>query len=130
MNDPSQRFSLAVEGDKPELPPVPPEASDQALPLEERVVAVLKTIYDPEIPLDIYSLGLIYGLDVSPEGNVQVRMTLTAPACPVAGSLPGEIENKIKSIPGVTAAKVELVWDPPWDKSRLSDEAALQLGLF
>jgi FeS assembly SUF system protein len=130
MTDPSQRFSLAVEGDKPEAPSLPPAALDSAVPLEERVVAVLKTIYDPELPLDIYSLGLIYGLDVSPEGSVQVRMTLTAPACPVAGSLPGEIENKIKSIPGVTAAKVELVWDPPWDKSRLSEEAALQLGLF
>jgi FeS assembly SUF system protein len=130
MTDPSQRFSLAVDGDKPEVPPVPPEASDPKVPLEDRVVAVLKTVYDPELPLDIYSLGLIYGLDVSPEGNVQVRRTLTAPACPVAGSLPGEIESKIKAIPGVTAAKVELVWDPPWDKSRLSEEAALQLGLF
>jgi FeS assembly SUF system protein len=130
MTDPSQRLSLAVEGDKPATPPLPPEAADSSLPLEDRVVAVLKTIYDPELPLDIYSLGLIYGLDVSPDGNVQVRMTLTAPACPVAGSLPGEIESKLKSIPGVTAAKVELVWDPPWDKSRLSEEAALQLGLF
>lgn len=96
--------------------------------LEEKVIDALRTCYDPEIPINIYDLGLIYGLDVN-GGAVAIRMTLTAPNCPVAGSLPGEVERKVRRVPGVTEAKVELVWDPPWDRTRLSPAAKLQLGL-
>jgi FeS assembly SUF system protein len=105
---------------------VAPEGED----LRERVVNVLCTCYDPEIPVNIYELGLVYDLDVSPEGAVAIRMTLTSPACPVAGSLPGDVEAKVRSVPGVTGVKVELVWEPPWDQSRMSEAAMLQLGLF
>jgi FeS assembly SUF system protein len=96
--------------------------------LEDKVIDALKTCYDPEIPINIYDLGLIYELKVE-DGAVLVRMTLTAPNCPVAGSLPGEVERKVRAVPGVSDAKVELVWEPPWDRSRLSPAAMLQLGL-
>ena len=99
-------------------------------PLREAIVAALKTCYDPEIPVDIYELGLVYGIDVEEGGRATVRMTLTSPACPVAGSLPGEVEQRVRAVPGVTAAAVELVWDPPWDKEMMSDEAKLRLGFF
>lgn len=99
-------------------------------PLREAIVAALKTCYDPEIPVDIYELGLVYGVDVDEGGRATVRMTLTSPACPVAGSLPGEVEQKVRGVPGVTAAAVELVWDPPWDKEMMTDEAKLRLGFF
>lgn len=98
--------------------------------LEEKVVDVIKTIYDPEIPVNIYELGLIYDIAISLEKAVTVKMTLTAPGCPVAGTLPGEVETKIEQIPEVASAKVELVWDPPWDKSRMSETALLELGLL
>jgi FeS assembly SUF system protein len=94
------------------------------------VVAVLRTVFDPEIPVNIHELGLIYDLKVSPEGSVAIRMTLTSPACPVAGALPEEVRQKVAAVPGVKDAKVELVWDPPWDMSRMSEAAQLQLGLF
>lgn len=121
------RFHLPVMGERPDpaAPAVPADA-----PLSERVVATLKAIYDPELPVDIYDLGLIYDLAVSPEGAVAIRMTLTAPACPVAGAIVSEVEQKVAAVPGVTSARVELVWDPPWDKSRMSEAAALQLGLW
>jgi FeS assembly SUF system protein len=98
--------------------------------LERRVVEALRTCYDPEIPANIYELGLIYALKVDPSGAVSVQMTLTAPNCPVAGSLPAEVKRKIQAVAGVTDAQVELVWDPPWDRSRLSQAALVQLGLF
>lgn len=98
--------------------------------LQDKVVAVLKSCYDPEIPVNIHELGLIYGVDVTGTGSVNVRMTLTSPACPVAGSLPPEIEAKVKAIPGVSAAKVEVVWDPIWTPERMSEAARLQLGIF
>lgn len=98
--------------------------------LENAVVEVLQTIYDPEIPVNIYELGLIYDLDVQPSGHVHIQMTLTAPACPVAGTLPGEIQAKVAGVPGVTEAEVELVWEPAWDPSRMSEAARLQLGMF
>lgn len=98
--------------------------------LEERVVEVLKSCYDPEIPVDIWELGLIYSVDVQPDGAVAIRMTLTSPACPVAGSLPGEVEMKIRGVEGVRSVIVELVWDPPWDRDRLSEVARLRLGFF
>jgi len=98
--------------------------------LERDVVNALKTCYDPEIPVDIYELGLIYAVEVDPEGRVAVRMTLTSPACPVAGSLPGEVESKLRQVPGVTEARVELVWDPPWDREMMSETAKITLGFF
>ncbi len=97
--------------------------------LRQRVLAVLKTIRDPEIPLNIHDLGLIYALDVDATGAVAVRMTLTTPACPVAAGLPAQVEKRIRELPGVSNVRVELVWDPPWSKERLSEAARLQLGL-
>jgi FeS assembly SUF system protein len=97
--------------------------------LRPRVLEALKTIRDPEIPLNIYDLGLIYGLEVDPAGAVHVRMTLTTPACPVAAGLPAQVEKRIRELPGVSGVRVELVWDPPWTKERLSEAARLQLGL-
>jgi FeS assembly SUF system protein len=98
--------------------------------LEERVVAALHSVYDPEIPVDIYELGLIYDLKVDASGAVAIRMTLTSPGCPVAGSLPGEVRSKVEAVAGVTSATVDLVWEPPWDKERMSEAAALTLGMF
>ncbi|MGC2341675.1 MAG: SUF system Fe-S cluster assembly protein [Methyloceanibacter sp.] len=98
--------------------------------LKDDLVAALKTVFDPEIPVDIYELGLIYRLDVDPERNIEVDMTLTAPGCPVAGDMPGWVENAVSSVPGVGQVKVNLVFDPPWDPSRMSDEARLALNMF
>ena len=98
--------------------------------LQERVVEVLKTCFDPEIPVNIYELGLIYSVQVDPPGAVSVRMTLTSPMCPVAGSLPPEVEAKIRGIAGVSDATVEVVWQPPWSPAMMSDAAKLQLNLF
>ena len=98
--------------------------------LRERVEAVLHTIYDPEIPVSIYELGLIYDLTVSDTGVVDIKMTLTAPNCPAAGMMPAEVEAKVCAVDGVTSASVELVWEPPWDKSRMSEAAQLELGLL
>jgi FeS assembly SUF system protein len=97
--------------------------------LEQKIVEVLKTCYDPEIPVDIYELGLIYSIDVTPDNVANVKMTLTAPACPVAGSLPGEVEAKVKGVPGLADAKVELVWDPPWRPDMMSKVARVFLGM-
>lgn len=94
------------------------------------IIAALKTVYDPEIPTDIYELGLIYRIDVGDEREVEIDMTLTAPGCPVAGEMPGWVEDAVSSIPGVNAVKVNLVFDPPWDMSRMSDEARLEIGMF
>lgn len=98
--------------------------------LRGRVEAALQTVYDPEIPVNIYELGLIYSLDVSDKGEVDIRMTLTAPNCPAAGMMPAEVEAKVCAVDGVTSANVELVWDPPWDKSRMSEAARLELGFM
>jgi FeS assembly SUF system protein len=97
--------------------------------LEEQIVAALKTCYDPEIPVDIYELGLIYGIDVDPAGAVTLRMTLTSPMCPAAESLPPEVQRKIEAIPGVTSAKLDLVWEPIWTMDRMSEAARLKLGM-
>ena len=98
-------------------------------PVEGKVVQVLRTIYDPEIPVNIYDLGLIYEINVDPESRVNVRMTLTAPGCPVAGSLPPEVERKIENIPEVKSAAVELVWEPTWTREMMSEVARLELGM-
>ena len=98
--------------------------------LYEAVIAALKEIFDPEIPVNIYDLGLIYGVEISPEGAAVVTMTLTTPHCPVAESMPGEVELRVSSVPGVRDAEVNLVWDPPWDPAKMSDEARLELGML
>ncbi|MCX7676352.1 MAG: SUF system Fe-S cluster assembly protein [Alteraurantiacibacter sp.] len=98
--------------------------------LYEAVIAALKDIHDPEIPVNIYDLGLIYGVDITADGDVAITMTLTTPHCPVAESMPGEIELRIGAIPGVRDALVTVTWDPPWDASKMSDEARLELGML
>ena len=98
--------------------------------LEGQVIAALRTVYDPEIPVNIYEMGLIYDLNVEPCGRVQIKMTLTSPGCPVAGTLPGEVRDKVESVPGVAGAEVEVVWDPVWNPSMMSEAARLQLGMF
>ena len=106
--------------------------SDEPNPLEkirERVIAEIHTCYDPEIPVDIWELGLIYELDVKQGGAVAVKMTLTSPMCPVAEILPPEVEAKIRAVPGVSDVSLELVWDPPWNPSRMSEAARLELGM-
>lgn len=103
---------------------------DEKKELEDKIVEVIKTIFDPEIPVDIYELGLIYEINVDDNKEVKVVMTLTSPSCPVAESLPVEVEDKVKTVEGVTAAKVELTFDPPWDKDMMSDEAQFELGFI
>ena len=98
--------------------------------LRDKVIEAIRTCYDPEIPVNIYDLGLIYDTKVEPTGEVNVKMTLTAPGCPAARILPGEVEDKIRRVPLVKDVKVEVVWDPPWDKSKMSEAALLQLGLM
>jgi FeS assembly SUF system protein len=116
-------FVLESEGAQGPAP-VPPEV------LRTHIVDALRTVHDPEIPLNIYDLGLIYELGVSEGGDAHVQMTLTAPGCPVAGSLVKEVHEKLVGVPGVRHAKTELVWDPPWTRDRMSDAAKLELGLF
>jgi FeS assembly SUF system protein len=99
-------------------------------PLRADIVAALKTVYDPEIPADIYELGLIYEVDVDEERNVAIKMTLTAPGCPVAGEMPKWVENAVNAVPGVNNTSVTMTFDPPWDMSRMSDEARLALNMF
>jgi FeS assembly SUF system protein len=98
--------------------------------ITDQLVDKLKTVYDPEIPVDIYELGLVYKVDLSDEKDVVVEMTLTAPGCPVAGDMPGWVEEAVMSVPGIRSCVVNLVFDPPWDPSRMSDEAKLQLNMF
>ena len=98
--------------------------------LEDRIVQIMKTIYDPEIPVDIFELGLIYEVKVEEDNHVFIDMTLTSPNCPVAESLPKEVEDKVASVDGVTSAKVKIVFDPPWDKDMMSEEAKLELGFL
>jgi FeS assembly SUF system protein len=97
--------------------------------LKDQVIAALRKVYDPEMPVNIYELGLIYDLSVDAEGCASVRMTLTAPNCPVAGTLPGEVERAVRAVPGITGVKLELTFDPPWSKDRMSEAAKLALGI-
>lgn len=106
--------------------PLTPEKLEEIRTL---VIETLKTVYDPEIPVDIYELGLVYNIDVSPEGKVDIRMTLTSPGCPVAESLPREVELKTASIEGVSEVRIDLVWEPPWTLDRMSEAARLELNL-
>ena len=98
--------------------------------LRENLIAALRTIYDPEIPVNIYDLGLIYALNITPEGRVNIDMTLTAPACPVAGTFPATVEARLMNVPGVNEVHVTLVWEPAWDMERIPDEVKLELGLL
>src|SRR4051795_4995937 len=116
-----------VQAAPPTASGLPPEELDR---LTDDIVAALKTVYDPEIPADIYELGLIYRVDVDDERNVAVDMTLTAPGCPVAGEMPVWVENAVASVPGVKAVTVNMVFDPPWDQSRMSDEARVALDMW
>lgn len=133
----TQRLPLPMDGPAlpdpgPPAPPAPlaePLTQAQIVELKARLVQELHTCFDPEIPVNIYELGLIYDLTIAPTGEVHVRMTLTTPMCPAAGSLPGEVESKLRAIKPVTGVKVELIWDPPWNKDRMSEAAKLQLGI-
>ncbi|TGX54945.1 SUF system Fe-S cluster assembly protein [Sphingomonas gei] len=111
---------------KPEAHP----AGEPGGELYEAVITALKEIYDPEIPVNIYDLGLIYGVDISADGHAAVQMTLTTPHCPVAESMPGEVELRVGSVPGIGHAEVNLVWDPPWDPQKMTDDAKLELGML
>ncbi|HEX9946298.1 MAG TPA: SUF system Fe-S cluster assembly protein [Allosphingosinicella sp.] len=119
-----------LEGFLAKQSPAEPPAGASAGELYEAVIDALKEIYDPEIPVNIYDLGLIYDVEITPEHHAMVKMTLTTPHCPVAESMPGEVELRVGSVPGVGHAEVELVWDPPWDPQRMSDEAKLELGML
>ena len=99
-------------------------------PLRDRVVEALKTVFDPEIPVDIYELGLIYHCNIDDAGNVAIEMTLTAPGCPVAGDMPGQVQQVVQSVPGVASVSVELVWEPAWSPALMSDEAKMALDMF
>jgi len=98
--------------------------------LEEKIIQALKTCYDPEIPVDIFELGLIYEIRIDNDANVKINMTLTSPMCPVAGTLPPEVQGKIASVPGVKSVKVNIVWNPPWDKDMMSEVAKVELGFL
>ena len=119
------------EASEPENPQqeLPGPEDRELTPLEEDIRLVLKSVYDPEVPVDIYDLGLVYNFSVNCEGKVDVKMTLTSPACPVAGTLPIEVESKIKDIDGVTQCNVDLVWDPPWNPGMMTEAAKLKLNL-
>lgn len=119
------RFQGRAAGHQSGQPELPPDAS-----LEERVIAALRGVFDPEIPVNIYDLGLVYALNISPDNVVDIKMTLTAPGCPVAGSLPEQVECAVRAVAGVSEAHVELVWDPPWSPERMSEAARLELGLL
>lgn len=136
------RQPLPVENEHPDLgppPAAPPPAPKPplAVPLtiaqieqvKERIVQALYKCFDPEIPVNIYELGLIYDITIAPDGAVKINMTLTSPGCPVAGSLPGDVQRRVLAVESVTSAKVDVVWDPPWTPSRMSEAAKLQLGI-
>ena len=110
--------------------PKPVSSGEPGGALYEAVIEALKDIYDPEIPVNIYDLGLIYGVEATEDGDVAVTMTLTTPHCPVAESMPGEVETRVGEVEGVASAEVALVWDPPWDPQKMSDEAKLELGML
>ena len=136
MDDVTNRQPETVAGNSGEGPANAPNKNSTALDeagikaVEEKVIEAIKTCYDPEIPVNIYDLGLIYEVKVESSAEVEVNMTLTSPACPSAMSLPGEVEDKIRVLPEVKDVRVQVVWDPPWDTSRMSGAARLQLGMM
>ena len=120
---------------EPERPSEPAASAgnsrrDNQVTLRQAIGEVLKTVFDPEIPVDIYELGLIYGVQVDESGAAKIRMTLTTPMCPAAEELPPEVESKARSVEGVTSVRIDLVWDPPWDPSKMSEAARLELGMI
>jgi len=117
----------AVAENAPDMSAIP---ADELARMTDDIVAAMKTVYDPEIPVDIYELGLIYKVDIDDDRNVAIEMTLTAPGCPVAGDMPGWVENAVSTVAGVKNVKVEIVFDPPWDHSRMSDEARVALNMW
>ena len=117
-----------MDGSTEGAPLIPASSEDH--PLFDSIVEALRTVHDPEIPVNIYDLGLIYVVEIGAEGDVEIRMTLTAPGCPVAGEMPGWVADAVEPIPGVRTVNVELVWEPPWGMDRLSDEARLELGFM
>ena len=131
MTDAPARDVIDTTGGAPapagEASAIPPEELER---LTDELIAALKTVFDPEIPVDIYELGLIYKVDVSDDRDVLVEMTLTAPGCPVAGDMPGWVQEAVVKVDGVRACHVDLTFDPPWDPSKMSDEAKLQLNMF
>jgi len=119
-----------AESSAPQNPAEPGPKTQDVEALREKIVDVLRSIYDPEIPVNIYEIGLIYSVDIDPANAVNIRMTLTSPACPAAGTLPGEVEDKARRVEGVTDVKVDLVWDPTWSPAMMSETAKLQLGML
>jgi FeS assembly SUF system protein len=131
MTEESKASAEPVPPPEPQADGAPgPTATVDTAAIEKEIIARIKTVYDPEIPVDIWEMGLIYSIEVSPAGEAKVQMTLTAPACPSAEELPSMVETRVASVPGVTKAKVEVVWDPPWDKDRMSEAAKLRLGFL
>lgn len=126
----TEALTAPVPSASVEPPPVGPLDPEQTAALQAKIVDVIKTVYDPEIPVDIYELGLIYEIIVDAERRVLIKMTLTSPACPSAQQIPSEVRFKVKAIPEVTDAWVEIVWEPPWSKDRMSEAAKLTLGFF
>ncbi len=121
------QIETAVTENRPNPSAIPPEELDR---MTDDIVAALKTVYDPEIPVDIYELGLIYTVDIDDDRNVKIDMTLTAPGCPVAGEMPVWVENAVSTVAGVAHTKVNIVFDPPWDQSRMSDEARVAMNMW
>ncbi|SLN44258.1 hypothetical protein AQS8620_01771 [Aquimixticola soesokkakensis] len=117
-----------VEGPVEGTPLIKPSSTDN--PLHEAIVEACRTVYDPEIPVNIFDLGLVYTIEISPESEVRVIMTLTAPGCPVAGEMPGWVSDAVEAVPGVKQVDVELTWNPPWGMDMMSDEARLELGFM
>ena len=121
---------MTTEPEKKEEAVAAPMDPEKRKELEEKIVKVLKTCFDPEIPVDIYELGLIYDIGVKSEDRVHIKMTLTSPMCPVAESLPPDVERKVKTLPEINTAKVDVVWDPPWAPTMMSEAAKLQLNMM
>jgi len=123
-------MSAEAQKQTPAPEPRPDLTPEQIEALRPRIVDAIRTVYDPEIPVNIYELGLIYDLDIDPKGNVAIRMTLTAPGCPVAGTMPQMVRDAVARVEGLNDIDVDLVWDPPWDRSRMSEAAQLELGMY
>jgi FeS assembly SUF system protein len=130
LSDEAREAAKALDAPEPEPAHDVPSAEVDPEQLRANVIAALRTIFDPEVPVNIYDLGLIYELDLDADGKVDIRMTLTTPGCPVAASFPQTVEQRLYEVPGVHEVRVELVWDPPWTMDRLSEDTKLQLGLL
>ena len=130
MSDISRTAATGIEPWSPEGSGLPSEAPANSKLDEDALIAAIATVYDPEIPVNIYDLGLVYAVEINDENAVKVEMTLTAPGCPSAQELPVMVHDALMAVPGVSSVEVETVWDPPWDPSRMTDEARLQLNMF